>query len=1020
MQSQGILGVLNDVRGISPVVRCGRGAYGEVWLCRDSVDRLIALKIVSKTLLGESWEREFQGLKAYCQKIQGHANLLNIYHIFDAGDYFCYTMEAADDFHGGRGAYVADTLSNRLKRGAMDLEDLNILILGLLDGLETLHQAGLTHRDIKPGNILIVNSFPKIGDIGLVTALDRSCSLVGTPGFIPREALVGEYDGVQHDLFATAKVLYCALTGNNVDNFPYFPPELLESDGVYRKLNSFLMRACSDQPSLRYQSAREFRQDFERCISNRKQHLHRRFHHFSRTVIVKHPGLLMLTLGSILMFAAGLFFLFITEDDWEYEPETTTPAKIQPSAPVPIPAPTPTPPPAPTPQQPVQQPIQQPVQAAQPAPVSAPTPTPTPAPTPRQPVQQPVQQPRQQPAAGPTTGKTDFSRLSNNISSISTATSRNGLSLDERVALNLEYQNEIKKKMDELSKSNLPETERTSQQSWLKRQLDYRVQQQKALTNQQNIRRQRQETRAAARYDKDLMERFRERVAAHTRERTDWGYNHKDIEVANELLTMLQTGKIDPDINVIDSTYAEYSGPFIKLVGSGRLQAAEQFYAELFKLGADLSQPNRRGELMALALNTGLENVDGYLLAELNKPTTAQRPEVIRQLLLQGCNIQIADRENRTPLHLAAAKASSDVVLMLLLSNADIHALDRHSETPLFYATKNGRNDIVNLLVAAGSDTEWKNDEGRKAAQYESQGNFARAVMSGRGNAPATLKLVEAALKDGASPDALFTDGQTALSVACRGGFLQLAKLLLDHGADPNYIPPNGQHPLEIAVFSKDLKMFQLLLDNKANPDAPSRNEVHNGGNSILHLLCNNAKERLPFLQAILKTDVNLNPKNNFDITPIRLCYDGSYNAYDSNALKAMIAAGADVNIADKNGVTPLISTIYRSNLEAMQLLIKAGADVNARTRYNDQTALMVAASSRAPQEIFECLLGAGVDPAARSRDGKTFEELAKDAKTQEAIQRALKGERNPDAPQAQKRSGTTRNSQKQLNVKNN
>lgn len=309
MRRQGILDVLNDVRGISPVIRCGSGSYGEVWLCQDSVGRLIALKIVSKTLLGESWEREFQGLKAYCQKIEGHTNLLNIYHIFDAGDYFCYTMEAADDFNCGHGAYMADTLSGRLRRGRMELDELKILINGILDGLETLHQAGLTHRDIKPGNILIVNGYPKIADIGLVTALDRSCTLVGTPGFIPLEVLTGEYDGIQHDLYATAKVFYCALTGNGVDSFPYFPPELLEVS-VYRKLNMFIMRACSDQASLRYRSANEFRKDFDRCINNRREYFHNKFYRWSRIAIVKHQSLFVLLLGTILMFGSGFFFFF--------------------------------------------------------------------------------------------------------------------------------------------------------------------------------------------------------------------------------------------------------------------------------------------------------------------------------------------------------------------------------------------------------------------------------------------------------------------------------------------------------------------------------------------------------------------------------------------------------------------------------------------------------------------------------------------------------------------------------------
>ncbi len=937
MGRQGILDVLNDIRGISPIIRCGSGSYGEVWLCRDSVERTIALKIVSKTLLGESWEREFQGLKAYCHKIQGHPNLLNIYHIFDAGDYFCYTMEAADDFNRGNGPYMADTLSYRLKRGRMELDDLEILMTGLLNGLETLHCAGLTHRDIKPGNILIVNTYPKIADIGLVTALDRSysMSLVGTPGFIPWEVLTDKYNGVQHDLFATAKVLYCAMTGNPVDRFPYFPPELLEN-GVYRKLNTFLLRACSDQIPLRYRSAREFKQDFDRCINNHNERLHSRFYRIGRTTATRHRSFIILLLISVFMFGSGLFFFFLSKNTQGNIPE---PKRMQiTSAEV---------------TEPATEAKLIPVANPQPADVAAPEAPPPPA----------------------SSGRIQ----------------------------------ELEKELAALQQNPVDNTAYRNQVFFLKSKIDFRRRQSAAMARLTEKRQKIQEARHKN-YSEAANREFYEMVKEQTTLRRDFGYSpQRDIPACQILLDRLATGQVNPNLNVVDGSMPEFTGPLIIMVVGERLLSPAPFIQALLDLNFD-PEPLVRRQMAAGVLSRFPSLADAGWPEKVFTPELlfsalkiSAKPGLAERLIEYGVNIHARDKNEKTPLHYAAENNLNDALLMLLRADADPNAMDNSGNTPLILAAMAGNTDGVAALTMVGADLKHINFHGKSVKDYQMQSDFVVAMREGDPGA------IKAALAAGANPYLLspapniggnsyqhsFPKGANALQRAAIAKNYSLVEALLESGVDPNNIPPNTSHPLELAATNDDLKMFQLLLDHKANPDSPAHTVRYNSDNKILHLLCFNRKDYFPFLQAILKTNVDVNIRNNFDITPLHLSVDNQYYGFNPAVMKALIAAGADVNLADKNGNTPLITAIRNRHFEAVQLLVKAGADVNIRTKYSDQNALMIAASVRAPQGIFECLLDAGANPALRSKDGKTFEEMAKDVNTQEAIKQALAKSKN-------------------------
>ena len=250
----------SGIKAYRPITLCGSGAYGSVYLAADAVGTRYALKIVEKTAVNDSWEREFRGLKHYKNQVSEHPNLIRIFHIEDCGDFFYYTMEAADNLASGE-KYLPATLAELIrKRGPLPAATLRETFNSLLDGLEHLHQAKVIHRDIKPDNIIFVNGVPKFGDIGLIDTATHTLSLVGTQAFVPPEYLLGheKEPTAEIDLYALGKTLYCAFTGNEADQFPFVEPELLK-DPDCRIFNRLVRAACTTERSLRLKTTEAFR-----------------------------------------------------------------------------------------------------------------------------------------------------------------------------------------------------------------------------------------------------------------------------------------------------------------------------------------------------------------------------------------------------------------------------------------------------------------------------------------------------------------------------------------------------------------------------------------------------------------------------------------------------------------------------------------------------------------------------------------------------------------------------------------
>jgi WD40 repeat protein len=253
----------------------GRGAYGEVWLARNVMGTLRAIKIIWRRQFqsDKPFEREFAGIQRYEPVSRSSGGLVHVLHVGrnDAEGYFYYVMELADWSENVASSsadsqsadiekYTPRTLRSELKGvGRLPVSASLRLAMDVVSGLAQLHRRGLVHRDVKPANIIYVNERAKLADIGLVSTGGEGRTFVGTEGYIPPEGP----GSAAADLFALGMVLYEASTGFPPENFPDVPSDWLtsvEGDEAL-EFHEIILKACEGQRERRYQSADEMQAD---------------------------------------------------------------------------------------------------------------------------------------------------------------------------------------------------------------------------------------------------------------------------------------------------------------------------------------------------------------------------------------------------------------------------------------------------------------------------------------------------------------------------------------------------------------------------------------------------------------------------------------------------------------------------------------------------------------------------------------------------------------------------------------
>src|SRR5262245_27329570 len=147
----------------------GAGGMGEVYRARDTrLGREVAVKVLPAHLVGSPeararFEREAQTVSAL-----NHPNICTLFDVGHTADTDYLVMELVE----------GETLASRLQRGALPMTDVLRVGAQIADALDRAHGAGVVHRDLKPGNIMLTKSGSKLMDFGLArsSGLPRAMS----------------------------------------------------------------------------------------------------------------------------------------------------------------------------------------------------------------------------------------------------------------------------------------------------------------------------------------------------------------------------------------------------------------------------------------------------------------------------------------------------------------------------------------------------------------------------------------------------------------------------------------------------------------------------------------------------------------------------------------------------------------------------------------------------------------------------------------------------------------------------
>jgi len=188
--------------------RLGQGGMGTVYLGVSPDERAVAVKVLRDGFPDHDARRRFRSELEALRRVRGP----HLVEVLD-GDVEADTPYLVTRFVPGT---RLDDLVTRT--GALPLEDLQPVARGLADALSTLHAAGIVHRDLTPGNVLVLDGQPHVIDLGLATAADvtamtRSGLVVGTPGYLAPEQVTGSAVSPAVDVHAWGATVAFAGTG---------------------------------------------------------------------------------------------------------------------------------------------------------------------------------------------------------------------------------------------------------------------------------------------------------------------------------------------------------------------------------------------------------------------------------------------------------------------------------------------------------------------------------------------------------------------------------------------------------------------------------------------------------------------------------------------------------------------------------------------------------------------------------------------------------------------------------------
>jgi len=391
--------------------------------------------------------------------------------------------------------------------------------------------------------------------------------------------------------------------------------------------------------------------------------------------------------------------------------------------------------------------------------------------------------------------------------------------------------------------------------------------------------------------------------------------------------------------------------------------------------------------------------------------------ELVERLLKSGADAQAANRYGVTPLHLAAINGNAAMLERLIKAGADPKAPGADGETPLMTVARSGHVDAAEVLlkhgVAVDARETWHGQTALMWAAAQGHPEMIRtlvahgAAVNARSNIEPWERQVTSEPRDKWLPPG----GLTPLLFAAREGCVECISVLAELHADVNATTPDGISVILIALINghydaasaaikagTDVNLLDFVgrgalyaaIDFNTMPasnrPAPHVIDDEQSALDVARMLLERGANPNAQLKRLAPYRAKLDRGNDFMLGTGTTPFIRAAKAADLPAMRLLLEHGADPTLAaTRNAITPLMAAAgvgtqendttgrYKTQaqtIEAIQLLLDKGADVNATTA-DGRTALHGAAL-QGYDEVIKFLVAHGADLYAKDRKGFT------------------------------------------------
>ena len=350
--------------------------------------------------------------------------------------------------------------------------------------------------------------------------------------------------------------------------------------------------------------------------------------------------------------------------------------------------------------------------------------------------------------------------------------------------------------------------------------------------------------------------------------------------------------------------------------------------------------------------------------------------ETVQVMVSHGADTNAVNKHGQTPLHIVASRRKDcpELCEILLKHDAKTGAVDEDGNQPLHLACQQCYTETVQVMVSHGADTNAVNKHRQTPLHI---------VASRKKDCP---ELCEILLKHDAKTGAVDEDGNPPLHLACQQCYTETVQVIVSHGTDTNAVNKHGQTPLHIvASRKKDCpELCEILLKHDAKTGA-----VDEDGNPPLHLACQQNHVRTGNVFISYGADVSAVNSNGHSplhllSTSVRHSKSGVNSEEESilhraarygmvTTVRLLVSCGADVNVVNKHGQTPLhvVASREKDCPELYEILLRCGdAKINAVDGDGNQPLHLTC--QQCYTETVQVMVSHGADTNAVNKHGQT------------------------------------------------